>query len=103
MHPSTEMLLSVQKYKLQYSMISPILSSNSQYKNIHVSFIRFRTFTLESDEDKVKMDKVLEHFDNYCEPRKNTIYERYLFFLRGQDSGESIYKYASSTRHDRLL
>ena len=41
------------------------------------------------------MDKVLEHFDIYCEPRKNTIYERYLFFSRGQDSGESIDKYAT--------
>ena len=44
------------------------------------------------------MDKVLEHFDIYCEPRKNTIYERYLFFSRGQDSGESIDKYATVLR-----
>ena len=44
MHPSTEMLISVQKYKLQYGTISPILSTRitapvkkisvSQYKNI---------------------------------------------------------------------
>ena len=44
MYPSTEMLISVQKYKLQYGKISPILSTQitapvkkisiSQYKNI---------------------------------------------------------------------
>ena len=44
MYPSTEMLISVQKYKLQYGKISPILSTHitaqekkipiSQYKNI---------------------------------------------------------------------
>ena len=28
MYPSTEMLISVQKYKLQYGKISPILSTN---------------------------------------------------------------------------
>ena len=44
------------------------------------------------------MDKVLEHFENYCEPCKNTIYERYLFFSRGQESGESIDKYATVLR-----
>ena len=54
--------------------------------------------TLESGEDKVKMDKVLEYFENYCDPRKNTIYQRYLFFSRGQESGESIDKYATVLR-----
>ena len=48
MYPSTEMLISIQKYKLQYEKISPILSTQitapvkkisvSQYKNT-----RFRT------------------------------------------------------------
>ena len=48
MYPSTEMLISIQKYKLQYGKISPILSTQitapvkkisvSQYKNT-----RFRT------------------------------------------------------------
>ena len=47
MYPSTEMLISVQKYKLQYGKISPILSTQitapvkkkksvSQYSKIHV-------------------------------------------------------------------
>ena len=33
----------------------------------------YNAFTWDSDEDKVKMDKVLEHFEQYCEPRKNKI------------------------------
>ena len=59
----------------------------------------YNAFTWDSDEDKVKMDKVLEHFEQYCEPRKNTIYERYLFFSRGQESGEPIDKYATVLRN----
>ena len=37
----------------------------------------FSAFMWDSDEDKVKMDKVLEHFEHYCAPRKNTVYESY--------------------------
>ena len=59
----------------------------------------YNAFTWDSDEDKVKMDKVLEHFEQYCEPRKNTIYERYLFFSRGQESWEPIDKYATVLRN----
>ena len=60
----------------------------------------YSAFTWYSDEDiEVKMDKVLEHFKQYCEPRKNTIYERYLFFSRGQESGEPIDKYATVLRN----
>ena len=37
----------------------------------------YNAFTWDSEEDKVKMDKVLEIFEDFCEPRKNTIYERF--------------------------
>ena len=59
----------------------------------------YNAFTWDSDKDKVKMDKVLEHFEQYCEPRKNTIYERYIFFSRGQESREPIDKYATIPRN----
>ena len=59
----------------------------------------YNAFTWDSADDKIKIDKVLEQFDNFCEPRKNTIYERYLFFSRGQESGESIDKYATVLRN----
>ena len=47
----------------------------------------FNAFMCHHDEDKVKMDKVLEHFEQYCEPRKNTLYKRYLVFSSVQKSG----------------
>ena len=59
----------------------------------------YNAFTWNSDEDKVKMDKVMERFEQYCEPHKNTIYERYLLFSRGQESGEPIDKYATVLRN----
>lgn len=49
----------------------------------------YNVFTWDSEDDKIKIDKVLEQFNNFCEPRRNTIYERYLFFSRGQESSES--------------
>ena len=55
----------------------------------------YNTFTWDDDKDKVKIDKVLEQLEKFCEPRKNTIYERYLFFSRGQERGESTDKYAT--------
>ena len=58
----------------------------------------YNAFTWDSDEDKVKMGKVIEQFEQYCEPRKNTIYEKYLFFSRGQESGEPIDKSATVLR-----
>ena len=44
----------------------------------------YNTFTLDSEEDKVKIDKGLEQFEEFSEPQKNTVYERYSFFSRGQ-------------------
>lgn len=56
------------------------------------AFDVYNAFSWESDEDKVKMDKVLEQFEKFCEPRKIIICEWYLFFSRGQESGESTDK-----------
>ena len=59
----------------------------------------YNAFTWDSADDKIKIDKVLEQFHNFCELRKDTIYERYLFFSQGQESGESIDKYATVLRN----
>ena len=50
----------------------------------------YNAFTWDSDEDKVKMDKVLEHFEQYCEPRKNKIYERYYSFRVDRKVGSPL-------------
>ena len=43
--------------------------------------------------------KVLEKFESFCNPRKNTIYGRYVFFSRNQDNGESIDHYVTALKN----
>ncbi len=50
----------------------------------------FNTFTLVDDEDKDDLDTVLELFDDYCTPRKNEVYERYVFHSCVHKQGESF-------------
>lgn len=50
----------------------------------------YNTLAWDEEGDELKIEKVLEKFELFCNPRKNTIYERYVFFSRNQDSGESI-------------
>ena len=50
----------------------------------------FRTFTFSSPEDAKKIEPVLRIFEEYCIPRENTIYERFLFFTRDQRESETI-------------
>ena len=37
------------------------------------AFDVYNAFTLDSEDDKIKIAKVLEQFDNFCEPRKNNL------------------------------
>ena len=48
------------------------------------------TFQWEEEADKDDTDKVLQKFREYCQPRKNTVFERYKFWDRNQQEGESI-------------
>ena len=43
----------------------------------------FRTFTWASPDDAKKVAAVVSKFEEYCIPRENAIYERFLFFIRG--------------------
>ena len=36
------------------------------------------------------MDEVLSKFKQYCNPRRNTVYERHRFWSRNQGEGETI-------------
>lgn len=40
----------------------------------------YNTFTFEEEGDEHKLTKIMEKFDNYCNPKKNITYERYNFF-----------------------
>ena len=39
----------------------------------------YNTFTWETDDDKSKVDKITEKFDEYCNPHKNVTWERHKF------------------------
>ena len=61
----------------------------------------FHTFQLTAEERK-DVKKVLEAFQNYCQPFQNTAFERYRFNLRGQRPGESFEQYVTSLRQIAL-
>ena len=42
----------------------------------------YNTFTWDEEGDELKIEKALEKFESFCNPRKITIYERYVFFLQ---------------------
>ncbi|UYV72008.1 hypothetical protein LAZ67_9001538 [Cordylochernes scorpioides] len=41
----------------------------------------YNNFKFENEEDKYNLDIVLKKFEDYCDPLKNTTYERYVFFF----------------------
>ncbi|UYV62865.1 K02A2.6-like [Cordylochernes scorpioides] len=49
----------------------------------------FNTFHLKEDEAE-NFDLVINKFDDFCEPKKNVIFERFQFFSATQKDGESI-------------
>ena len=58
----------------------------------------FNTLTWDEEGDDKKIEKVLLKFEEHCEPKKNVSYERYKFFSRAQESGESIDQYVTILR-----
>ena len=50
----------------------------------------FNTLTWDEEDIDKKIEKVLLKFEEHCEPKKNVSYDRYKFFSRAQESGESI-------------
>lgn len=50
----------------------------------------YNTFKFTRDEEKNKLDKILHMFEEYCSPRKNIVYERFVFFNTTQKEGQSF-------------
>lgn len=50
----------------------------------------FNTFEFERADDKEDYGKVIEKFEAYCSPKKNIVYERYVFRSRMQQAGETF-------------
>ncbi|XP_046590280.1 uncharacterized protein LOC124293457 [Neodiprion lecontei] len=57
----------------------------------------FNTFNL-SDADKTNEHKVIEHFEAYCVPKKNVVFERFVFYKRDQQDGETFEQYLTDIK-----
>ena len=58
----------------------------------------YNGFQWNADGDKLKIDKVLDNFEKYCNPERNIPFERYVFNSRIQKTGESIDEYVNQLR-----
>ena len=59
----------------------------------------FETFQYGEGESDERLADVLRKFEEHCNPRQNTIYERYRFQCRNQEAGESGSHYLTELRH----
>ena len=50
----------------------------------------YNTFTFSEDEDRDKLTVLKKKFEDYVNPRKNTVFERYKFWECKQQEGETI-------------
>ena len=67
-------------------------SAGTEAQEIHSQFV------FAAEEDKKEVKKVLDHFDTYCKPRKNTVYERYRFRCRDQVEDEAVDKWVKELK-----
>ena len=58
----------------------------------------YNAFEWSAPEDSTKIANVLQKFEEYCNPKKNIPYERYLFNSRMQKTDESIDDYVTQLR-----
>ena len=57
----------------------------------------YNTFVF-AEGESMKLEKVLDKFEEYCMPKRNITYERYRFFSRAQLPNESVDEYATELR-----
>lgn len=63
----------------------------------------YNTFTWAADGDENKLEKNMEKFADYCNPRKNLTYERHIFNTRNQQPRENIDAYVTDFKHKASL
>ena len=73
-----------------------------KYKILHVAgpdaLEIYNTFSWENGGDEMKMTKIIEKFQAYCEPRKNITWERHVFNTCNQEVGETIDQYMTKLK-----
>ena len=55
-------------------------------------------FTFSDDENKDDVKTVLDKFNSYCNPQKNTVFERYRFWTKEHIEGEPIDKWVKDVK-----
>jgi hypothetical protein len=50
----------------------------------------YNTFQFATHEDSTNLQQVLDHFESFCTPRKNEVFERYKFLMIRQKEGQSV-------------
>ena len=58
----------------------------------------YNTFQWDDPSNSKKIDLVIQKFEEYCNPRQNIAYERYLFNSRQQHKFESMEEYLTQLR-----
>jgi Arc/MetJ-type ribon-helix-helix transcriptional regulator len=58
----------------------------------------FNTFEFSAGDDK-KLDKVIEQFERYCNPRKNVVFERYQFWKITQRDSETVDQFVTRLKN----
>ena len=59
----------------------------------------YSTFNWADKANKNKIESVLQHFPNYCQPRKNILFERYRFNKQAQEADESYDQYKTAQKN----
>ena len=58
----------------------------------------YATMKFQTEEKKRPVDELFVAFDEYCNPKKNETVERYKFFLRNQELGETFDKFVTELK-----
>jgi len=58
----------------------------------------YNTFQWENESDAYKIDKVIEKFQDYFNPKKNVVYDRFILNKRKQRADETIDQYVTQLR-----
>nr|XP_039255361.1 uncharacterized protein K02A2.6-like [Styela clava] len=58
----------------------------------------YNNFDFAEADDRKKLDKVIEKFENYCNQRKNVVFERHQFWQSSQDVTETIDQFVTKLR-----
>ena len=96
------------RFKVAWVNYSVATGLNTKDENVQVATLLtvisedarevYSTFTWDAEGDCLKIDKVLQKFQAYTQPRKNIPFERYKFNRRTQESGESYDQYRTALR-----